>query len=104
MTWASAPLPGTFMGGRSTISPTNIRGLSEVPQMFFTLANHKGWGVALQDFPISSAVATIGRRRMASKSRRRFDRRGAAEERKLKWHGPAAYLSDQRIALRSRSW
>ena len=45
------------MGGEiDHLTNLNIRGLNrEVPQIvFYTLANHKGWGVALQDFPISS--------------------------------------------------
>ncbi len=48
---------GGFMGGEiDHLTNLNIRGLNrEVPQIvFYTLANHKGWGVALQDFPISS--------------------------------------------------
>ena len=47
---------GTFMGGEiDHLTNLTIRGLNrEVPQIvFYTLANHKGWGVALQDFPIS---------------------------------------------------
>ena len=45
------------MGGEiDHLTNLNIRGLNrEVPQIvFYTLANHKGWGVALQDFPISA--------------------------------------------------
>ena len=64
---------GTFMGGEiDHLTNLNIRGLNrEVPQIvFYTLANHKGWGVALQDFPISAdAVATAGRRRLRLRSR-----------------------------------
>jgi catechol 2,3-dioxygenase-like lactoylglutathione lyase family enzyme len=47
---------GTFMGGEiDHLTNLNLRGLNrEVPQIiFYTLANHRGWGVALQDFPIS---------------------------------------------------
>ena len=47
---------GGFMGGEiDHLTNLTIRGLNrEVPQIvFYTLANHKGWGVALQDFPIS---------------------------------------------------
>jgi len=47
---------GSFMGGEiDHLTNLTIRGLNrEVPQIiFYTLANHKGWGVALQDFPIS---------------------------------------------------
>ena len=50
----------TFMGGElDHLTNLTIRGLNrEVPQIvFYTLANHKGWGVALQDFPISSTPA-----------------------------------------------
>ena len=48
---------GSFMGGEiDHLTNLNLRGLNrEVPQIiFYTLANHKGWGVALQDFPIAS--------------------------------------------------
>jgi catechol 2,3-dioxygenase-like lactoylglutathione lyase family enzyme len=51
---------GTFMGGEiDHLTNLNLRGLNrEVPQIiFYTLANHKGWGVALQDFPISPSPA-----------------------------------------------
>jgi len=47
----------TFMGGElDHLTNLTIRGLNrEVPQiLFYTLANHKGWGLALQDFPIAS--------------------------------------------------
>ena len=47
---------GAFMGGEiDHLTNLNLRGLNrEVPQIiFYTLANHRGWGVALQDFPIS---------------------------------------------------
>ena len=47
----------SFMGGQiGHHTNLTVRGLNrEVPQIvFYTLANHKGWGVALQDFPISS--------------------------------------------------
>ncbi len=46
----------TFMGGElDHLTNLTIRGLNrEVPQiLFYTLANHKGWGLALQDFPIA---------------------------------------------------
>ena len=45
-----------FMGGElDHMTNFNSRGLNrEVPQIiFFTLANHRGWGVALQDFQLS---------------------------------------------------
>lgn len=51
---------GSFMGGEiDHLTNLTIRGLNrEVPQIvFYTLANHKGWGVALQDFPISANPA-----------------------------------------------
>lgn len=44
------------MGGRlDHLTNLNARGLNrEVPQMMFlTVANHRGWGLALQDFPLS---------------------------------------------------
>src|SRR5436853_6480559 len=50
----------TFMGGElDHLTNLTIRGLNrEVPQiLFYTLANHKGWGLALQDFPISPTPA-----------------------------------------------
>src|SRR5258706_1943620 len=46
------------MGGRlDHLTNLNARGLNrEVPQiMFLTVANHRGWGLALQDFPLSAA-------------------------------------------------
>src|ERR1700747_3235892 len=46
-----------FMGGEiDHLTNLNIRGLNrEVPQIiFYPLPNHRGWGIALQDFPISS--------------------------------------------------
>ena len=49
----------TFMGGElDHFTNLTIRGLNrEVPQiLFYTLANHKGWGLALQDFPIDDPV------------------------------------------------
>ena len=74
---------GTFMGGEiDHLTNLKIRGLNrEVPQIvFYTLANHKGWGVALQDFPISATpVAAIGRRRLRLRSRGgKFIRRSSA--------------------------
>ena len=44
---------GSFMGGEiDHLTNLNLRGLNrEVPQIiFYTLANHRGWGIALQDF------------------------------------------------------
>jgi catechol 2,3-dioxygenase-like lactoylglutathione lyase family enzyme len=88
-----------FMGGEiDHLTNLNIRGLNrEVPQIiFYTLANHKGWGIALQDFPISSTPSRqldgvvygfeVAAENLAAVTR-------AAEERKLKWHGPVEYPS-----------
>ena len=88
-----------FMGGEiDHLTNLNIRGLNrEVPQIiFYTLANHKGWGIALQDFPISSTPSRqlegvvygfeVAAGDLAAVTR-------AAEERKLKWHGPVEYPS-----------
>ena len=90
---------GTFMGGEiDHLTNLNIRGLNrEVPQIvFYTLANHKGWGVALQDFPISPNPARplegvvygfeVAAANLADVAR-------AAEERKLKFHGPVEYAT-----------
>ena len=86
-----------FMGGEiDHLTNLNIRGLNrEVPQIvFYTLANHKGWGVALQDFPISPNPArplegvVFGFEVAASNL---SDAARAAEERKLKLHGPVEY-------------
>ena len=87
----------TFMGGElDHLTNLNLRGLNrEVPQiLFYTLANHKGWGLALQDFPISPTpvrplegvvygfeVAANDLTAVAS----------AAEERKVRFHGPVSY-------------
>ena len=90
---------GTFMGGEiDHLTNLTIRGLNrEVPQIvFYTLANHKGWGVALQDFPISATPSrplegvvygfeVAGENLSAVVS--------AAEERKLKFHGPVEYAA-----------
>jgi catechol 2,3-dioxygenase-like lactoylglutathione lyase family enzyme len=90
---------GTFMGGEiDHLTNLNLRGLNrEVPQIiFYTLANHKGWGVALQDFPISPNPARplegvvygfeVAADHLADVAR-------AAEERKLKFHGPVEYAA-----------
>ena len=102
----------TFMGGElDHLTNLTIRGLNrEVPQiLFYTLANHKGWGLALQDFPIASTPARplegvvygfeVAADNLADVVR-------AAEERKLKIHGPMSYartFADQRIAFCPRS-
>jgi catechol 2,3-dioxygenase-like lactoylglutathione lyase family enzyme len=87
----------TFMGGElDHLTNLNIRGLNrEVPQiLFYTLANHKGWGLALQDFPIAPNPArpldgVVYGFEVAADDLR--DATAAAEERKLKFHGPVAY-------------
>jgi len=88
---------GTFMGGEiDHLTNLNLRGLNrEVPQIvFYTLANHKGWGVALQDFPISATPSrplegVVYGFEVAAENLTAVTR--AAEERKLKWHGPVSY-------------
>jgi catechol 2,3-dioxygenase-like lactoylglutathione lyase family enzyme len=88
---------GTFMGATiDHLTNLTIRGLNrEVPQIvFYTLANHKGWGVALQDFPISPTPArplegVVYGFEVVAENLSEVAR--AAEERKLKWHGPIAY-------------
>ena len=88
---------GSFMGGEiDHLTNLNIRGLNrEVPQIvFYTVANHKGWGVALQDFPISSTPArpldgVVFGFEVAADNLSGMAR--AAEERKLKLQGPVAY-------------
>jgi catechol 2,3-dioxygenase-like lactoylglutathione lyase family enzyme len=94
---------GTFMGGElDHLTNLNIRGLNrEVPQIiFYTLANHKGWGIALQDFPISPNPARplegvvygfeVAAENLADVAR-------AAEERKLRFHGPVEYAAPSPI-------
>src|ERR1044071_5358053 len=86
-----------FMGGElDHLTNLNLRGLNrEVPQiLFYTLANHKGWGLALQDFPIASTPARplegvvygfeVAGSDLADLAR-------AAEDRKLKHQGPVEY-------------
>jgi len=88
---------GTFMGGEiDHLTNLNLRGLNrEVPQIvFYTLANHKGWGVALQDFPISPIPArpldgVVYGFEVAAASL--ADALKAAQERKLNFHGPVEY-------------
>ena len=93
----------TFMGGElDHLTNLTIRGLNrEVPQiLFYTLANHKGWGLALQDFPIASTPARpldgvvygfeVAADNLADVVR-------AAEERKLKIHGPMSYAEPSPI-------
>jgi catechol 2,3-dioxygenase-like lactoylglutathione lyase family enzyme len=86
-----------FMGGEiDHLTNLNLRGLNrEVPQIiFYTLANHKGWGVALQDFPISPTPArplegVVYGFEVAAEDLTAVIR--AAEERKLKCLAPVAY-------------
>src|ERR1044071_8870827 len=88
---------GSFMGGEiDHLTNLTIRGLNrEVPQIiFYTLANHRGWGVALQDFPISSEPArplegVVYGFEVAADSLSDVIR--AAQERKIRSHGPIAY-------------
>jgi catechol 2,3-dioxygenase-like lactoylglutathione lyase family enzyme len=88
---------GTFMGGEiDHMTNLNLRGLNrEVPQIiFYTLANHKGWGVALQDFPISPHPARtlegvvygfeVATGNLAEVAR-------AALEKNVRTHGPVSY-------------
>ena len=90
---------GSFMGGEiDHLTNLNIRGLNrEVPQIvFYTLANHKGWGVALQDFPISPNPArpiegVVYGFEVAADG---FDDVAhAAKERKLRIDGPVEYTA-----------
>lgn len=90
---------GTFMGGEiDHLTNLTIRGLNrEVPQIiFYTLANHKGWGVALQDFPIAPNPArplegVVYGFEVAADNLNAVAR--AAEERKLRVHGPIEYAA-----------
>ena len=93
----------TFMGGElDHLTNLTIRGLNrEVPQiLFYTLANHKGWGLALQDFPIASTPArpldgVVYGFEVAADNLTDVVR--AAEERKLKIHGPMSYAEPSPI-------
>jgi catechol 2,3-dioxygenase-like lactoylglutathione lyase family enzyme len=88
---------GGFMGGEiDHLTNLNIRGLNrEVPQIiFYTLANHRGWGVALQDFPISPRPArplegVVYGFEVAAEHLSTIA--SALEDGKLKWHGPIEY-------------
>src|SRR5688572_24438951 len=94
---------GTFMGGEiDHLTNLNIRGLNrEVPQIiFYTLANHKGWGVALQDFPISVNPAkplegVVYGFEVAAENLMEALR--AAEESKIRFHGPVQYAAPFQI-------
>src|SRR5262249_35084754 len=93
----------TFMGGElDHLTNLNLRGLNlEVPQILFdTLANHKGWGLALQDFPISPIPSRplegvvygfeVAANDLADIAR-------TAEERKLQTHGPLSFRAPSPI-------
>ena len=94
---------GSFMGGEiDHLTNLNLRGLNrEVPQIiFYTLANHKGWGVALQDFAISPNPArplegVVYGFEVAADDLADVQR--AAEERKIKFHSPVAYAEPSPI-------
>ncbi|HKY08590.1 MAG TPA: VOC family protein [Candidatus Binatia bacterium] len=94
---------GTFMGGEiDHMTNLNLRGLNrEVPQIiFYTMANHKGWGIALQDFPISPNPArplegVVYGFEVAADNLDAVAR--AAEERKLRSHGPVEYAAPSPI-------
>jgi catechol 2,3-dioxygenase-like lactoylglutathione lyase family enzyme len=87
------------MGGEiDHLTNLTIRGLNrEVPQIvFYTLANHKGWGVALQDFPISPNPArplegVVYGFEVAADSLDDVVR--TAQERKLRVDGPVEYAA-----------
>ncbi|HYA29365.1 MAG TPA: hypothetical protein VEI95_11155 [Acidobacteriota bacterium] len=93
----------TFMGGKlDHLTNLNIRGLNrEVPQiLFYTLANHKGWGLALQDFPIAPNPArpldgVVYGFEVAAENLVNIAR--AAAERKVSFHGPVSYAAPSPI-------
>ena len=90
---------GAFMGGEiDHMTNLNLRGLNrEVPQIiFYTLANHKGWGVALQDFPISPNPArplegVVYGFEVAAEDIADIAR--TADEKKLRVQGPVEYAA-----------
>ena len=87
----------TFMGGvLDHLTNLNIRGLNrEVPQiLFYTLANHRGWGLALQDFPIAANPArpldgVVYGFEVAADDLTEVV--SAARDRNLDTHGPVSY-------------
>ena len=87
----------TFMGGElDHLTNLNLRGLNrEVPQiLFYTLANHKGWGLALQDFAIAANPQRLLDGVVYGFEVAADDMSGvmrAVEERKLHCHGPVKY-------------
>ena len=91
------------MGGElDHLTNLNLRGLNrEVPQiLFYTLANHKGWGLALQDFPIASTPVrplegVVYGFEVAAEDLTDVVR--AAEEGKLKFQGPLDYAAPSPI-------
>ena len=86
-----------FMGGEiDHLTNLNIRGLNrEVPQIvFMTVANHRGFGVALQDFPIPSTPTrplegVVYGFEVAANSLSDLIR--AAQDQKLRLEGPVGY-------------
>ena len=86
-----------FMGGElDHMSNLNARGLNrEVPQIiFFTLANHRGFGVALQDFPLSPTPQRALEGVVRGFEVAAQDLSGAiqaAEKQKLRFEGPVKY-------------
>jgi catechol 2,3-dioxygenase-like lactoylglutathione lyase family enzyme len=93
----------TFMGGDlDHLTNLNLRGLNrEVPQiLFYTLANHKGWGLALQDFPIASTPTRPLEGIVYGFEVAAQDISGVvrlAEARELKCHGPVEYAAPSPI-------
>jgi len=93
----------TFLGGElDHLTNFNLRGLNrEVPQiLFYTLANHKGWGLALQDFPIASTPTRPLEGIVYGFEFGADDLGGVvrlAEARKLKFHGPVEYAAPSPI-------
>ena len=93
----------TFMGGElDHLTNLNLRGLNrEVPQiLFYTLANHKGWGLALQDFPIASTPTRPREGVVYGFEVAAEDLSGVVrmtETQKLKSHGPVEYAAPSPI-------
>ena len=91
------------MGGElDHLTNLNLRGLNrEVPQiLFYTLANHKGWGLALQDFPIASTPTRPLEGIVYGFEVAAQDISGVvrlAEARELKCHGPVEYAAPSPI-------
>ncbi len=88
----------------------NLRGLNrEVPEIaFFTLANHRGFGLSLEDQPIPPAIRPLEGPVWGFE----VDDRGLAgviaalDQRKVAYEGPVEYAqaqSDFRVSLHTRS-